>query len=89
MILCSICSTIYLNLIEEFWTLENLIAIWYADFDEPRFSGHHLVKSRNDRRAGFFKLTLPMLVSLAGAVITYTVILVQTSESVKKSRLNL
>ncbi|KAH6923950.1 hypothetical protein HPB50_010014 [Hyalomma asiaticum] len=34
--------------------------------------------------AGFFSLKLPMLVSLAGTVITYTVILVQTSESVKK-----
>ncbi|XP_070382969.1 uncharacterized protein [Dermacentor albipictus] len=33
---------------------------------------------------GFFSLRLPLLVSLAGAVITYTVILVQTSESVKK-----
>ncbi|KAH6923874.1 hypothetical protein HPB50_008401 [Hyalomma asiaticum] len=34
--------------------------------------------------AGFFSLKLPMLVSLAGTIITYTVILVQTSESVKK-----
>ncbi|KAH6920196.1 hypothetical protein HPB50_028817 [Hyalomma asiaticum] len=34
--------------------------------------------------AGFFSLKLRMLVSLAGTVITYTVILVQTSESVKK-----
>ncbi|KAL1417770.1 hypothetical protein MTO96_026543 [Rhipicephalus appendiculatus] len=34
--------------------------------------------------AGFFSMKLPTLVSLAGAVITYTVILVQTSESVKK-----
>ncbi|XP_037525673.1 uncharacterized protein LOC119402618 [Rhipicephalus sanguineus] len=33
--------------------------------------------------AGFFTFNLPLVVSLAGAVITYTVILVQTSESVK------
>ncbi|XP_075726474.1 uncharacterized protein LOC142768391 [Rhipicephalus microplus] len=32
--------------------------------------------------AGFFHLNLPLIVSLAGSVITYTVILVQTSESV-------
>ncbi|XP_037570505.1 uncharacterized protein LOC119452382 [Dermacentor silvarum] len=32
--------------------------------------------------AGFFSLNLPLIVSLAGSVITYTVILVQTSESV-------
>ncbi|KAL3216750.1 hypothetical protein MRX96_032835 [Rhipicephalus microplus] len=34
--------------------------------------------------AGFFSLKLPTLVTLSGAIITYTVILVQTSESVKK-----
>ncbi|KAL1417765.1 hypothetical protein MTO96_026538 [Rhipicephalus appendiculatus] len=39
--------------------------------------------------AGFFSMKLPTLVSLAGAVITYTVILVQTSESVKKGCQNL
>ncbi|XP_075530381.1 uncharacterized protein LOC142563674 [Dermacentor variabilis] len=33
--------------------------------------------------AGFFSLNFPLLVSLAGSAITYTVILVQTSESVK------
>nr|XP_050048449.2 uncharacterized protein LOC126544938 [Dermacentor andersoni] len=33
--------------------------------------------------AGFFTFHLPLVVSLSGAVITYTVILVQTSQSVK------
>nr|XP_050048452.1 uncharacterized protein LOC126544941 isoform X1 [Dermacentor andersoni] len=33
--------------------------------------------------SGFFSLNLPLIVSLAGSAITYTVILVQTSESVK------
>ncbi|KAH8028874.1 hypothetical protein HPB51_020005 [Rhipicephalus microplus] len=49
MILCSICSTIYLNLIEEFWTLENLIAIWYAiltslDFLDITLLSHAMIE---------------------------------------------
>ncbi|KAL3254428.1 hypothetical protein MRX96_054179 [Rhipicephalus microplus] len=39
--------------------------------------------------AGFFSLKSPMLVSLAGAVVTYTVILVQTSDGMKGARPNL
>ncbi|KAH7938853.1 hypothetical protein HPB52_001475 [Rhipicephalus sanguineus] len=94
------CGGIYLNFIEEFWTLENLLVFLYtvstaldildiailsdAMVTEVLYLSDSLKPGEMALSgAGFFSLKLPMLVSLAGAVITYTVILVQTSESVK------
>ncbi|KAL1479302.1 hypothetical protein MTO96_051958 [Rhipicephalus appendiculatus] len=124
MVLCITCIGIYLNFVEEFWTLEHVLAILYTistglDFLDIVILSDNMVREVRKVRqtlqnaaissakwdyviqvlylrdslkpgemalsgAGFFSLKLSMLVSLAGAVITYTVILVQTSETVKK-----
>ncbi|KAL1479438.1 hypothetical protein MTO96_051835 [Rhipicephalus appendiculatus] len=131
MVLCITCIGIYLNFVEEFWTLEHVLAILYTistglDFLDIVILSDNMVREVRKVRqtlqnaaissakwdyiiqvedaegavlylrdslkpgemalsgAGFFSLKLPILVSLAGAVVTYTVILVQTSESVKR-----
>ncbi|KAL3254427.1 hypothetical protein MRX96_054178 [Rhipicephalus microplus] len=71
MVLWASCSGIYLNFVEEFWTVEHVLSITYTisavlDFLDIAILSDAMVRE------------------LAGAMITYTVILVQTSESVKK-----
>ncbi|KAL3254440.1 hypothetical protein MRX96_054190 [Rhipicephalus microplus] len=101
MVVWASCSGIYLNFVEEFWTVEHVLSITYTisavlDFLDIAILSDAMVREviflRSSLKpgemalsaAGFFSLKLPTLVSLAGAMITYTVILVQTSESVKK-----
>ncbi|KAL1481815.1 hypothetical protein MTO96_034208 [Rhipicephalus appendiculatus] len=70
-VLCTSCAGIYLNFVDEFWTLEHFLAFLYT------------VSTALD----FLDITIlsdAIVTELAGAVITYTVILVQTNESVKK-----
>ncbi|KAL1417769.1 hypothetical protein MTO96_026542 [Rhipicephalus appendiculatus] len=70
-VLCSSCTGVYLIFVEEFWTLQNLIAFL------------HTLSTALDF-LDIVTLSDAMVTELAGAVITYTVILVQTSHGMKR-----
>ncbi|KAH7938854.1 hypothetical protein HPB52_001476 [Rhipicephalus sanguineus] len=70
-VLCASCSGTYLNFVEEFWTLENFLAFLCTVFEVLDFLDIAILSDA-------------MVTELAGAAITYTVILVQTSDIVKR-----